>query len=1455
MKRRIISVLLALVLALSLVPTTALASQPDAEPEQPQIQADGAQQNGDTPQPAPAADGEESVQPEEQDTPDQPEGEENAPAAPEVETTDAPAQPADDDQAPQIAEPQPLLPADGGQDMPSVQIGSSADAHRHCVCGASHETVGDHTAEDFGAEAWTGVEYLSDIKTSGYYYLIKNITLSSGSSYGNFQWSLPTGINVVLCLNGHSISRDGASEKDSVIAVPRGSTLTITDCQDNGKITCAANKTGILVTGGGTLNLYGGKITGNKCGVKISADGTFNLYGGSISGNGSADQIECYGVDNASTFNLYGGSISDNTANSGAAVRIGSPASFTMSGGSITGNKAEGNEDCRGGGVYNWRYDQTDGVFEVSGKVTITGNTYIAHYYLKKDEGPSNVFLAFTDKPIVIGKDGLNSASRIGIAQPNSGVTTIVAVKGVKDTATANCFTSDSSTYGKYYITPQNEIWLSTSAPHTHNWSYTTSGAVITARCDADNCPSPKGGSVTITPPTDPTYNGQAKAATVTGSFTNGTPKPTVITYWKNGETLSGAPINAGEYTASITVNDAVATLTYTIAKAAPQAADFTFTAPTGLTYNGQRHEASVTVNTNIVDMGQITQIHYYNASGEEVEPINAGTYLIKIDVAKGDNYTAATQLSPANNSWRMQIQPDPSTPVVTLSGDMTYTGSQIKPAVTVTLNGRTLTETTDYTVTYGANINAGENAGTVTVTKTAAQSDNYTFTSVQQQFTIAPREVTVSGITAADKIYDGNTAATLNYDGVTFTGKVEEDTLTVSASGAFADKNVGQHKTVILTGLTLSGASANNYCLAASQQTTATASITVKEVTITGVTAVERSYQSGKLDVTVSGGVVNGKIGNDDVSADPANASGVMADADAGEAKPVTVKDYALTGTDAHNYTLKEQPQNVTVTITQATQTITATGRTVIKNGVPVDITHWASALGAVTYWLENAPAGVTLSGNMLTVSPKTTASTFSMKVIAAATANYAAAETTITVTVTSKSDAGVSITGIPAAITYGETLTLTAARTCPDDTNGQWTWTASDPTVLAVSANGSAATVTAKKAAATGAVITVTYSSDNYDGTFTTAAITVAPRPVTVTGVTAQSRVYNGDVAVTLTGGTVAGKVGNDDVTVDLTGASGAMADANAGADKPVAVTGVSLSGADRGNYVLSAQPTGVTVTITPRPLTGASITLGGEDPVYNGQPQTRPVSAVTLDGLTLTPDTDYTVSYRGNTAAGTATVIITGTGNYTETAEQTFTIRKASIGKENVMPDVDVKQEPAAEGETVTVTGVTAVTNGRQQTYLIDLKALLKDSIGDLTFEDLTVTLIGGYYAGGASVTADGLLTLPINAVDSTATGSIGSVQLTVTSANYETFTLTVNITVENPRPEDVRPTPPADDGHNWVGVIRRYPAAVPAAAEQADVTSARTFDPGVTLYMALPLLSAAGTALLTGKRKEH
>ena len=91
----------------------------------------------------------------------------------------------------------------------------------------------------------------------------------------------------------------------------------------------------------------------------------------------------------------------------------------------------------------------------------------------------------------------------------------------------------------------------------------------------------------------------------------------------------------------------------------------------------------------------------------------------------------------------------------------------------------------------------------------------------------ISPRSVTVSGITAQDKTYDGNTQVTFVYEGVLLEGKVDGDKLTVTAQGAFENANVGE-KLVNITGLTLGGEEQGNYVLAESgQQTSATAAIT----------------------------------------------------------------------------------------------------------------------------------------------------------------------------------------------------------------------------------------------------------------------------------------------------------------------------------------------------------------------------------------------------------------------------------------------------------------------------------------------------------------------------------------------------------------------------------------------------------------------------------------------------
>lgn len=74
---------------------------------------------------------------------------------------------------------------------------------------------------------------------------------------------------------------------------------------------------------------------------------------------------------------------------------------------------------------------------------------------------------------------------------------------------------------------------------------------------------------------------------------------------------------------------------------------------------------------------------------------------------------------------------------------DQEYTGSQIKPKVVVTGDGKTLDLNTDYTVEYGANVNVGVNAGSVIVK--AKENGNYSFEDATKNFNIVAQAGTVS--------------------------------------------------------------------------------------------------------------------------------------------------------------------------------------------------------------------------------------------------------------------------------------------------------------------------------------------------------------------------------------------------------------------------------------------------------------------------------------------------------------------------------------------------------------------------------------------------------------------------------------------------------------------------------------------------------------------------------------
>src|SRR5206468_2449508 len=109
-------------------------------------------------------------------------------------------------------------------------------------------------------------------------------------------------------------------------------------------------------------------------------------------------------------------------------------------------------------------------------------------------------------------------------------------------------------------------------------------------------------------------------------------------------------------------------------------------------------------------------------------------------------------------------------------------------------------------------------------------------------------------------------------------------------------------------------------------------------------------------------------------------------------------------------------------------------------------------------------------------------------------------------------------------------------------------------------------------------------------------TASITRAP--LAVTGVSANDKIYNGNATATLdtSGAALAGVLAGDTVTVDTSSASGTFVDALVGGTKPVTVTGVTIGGADSGNYTLS-QPTGLTANITAKSLTVSGITAANK------------------------------------------------------------------------------------------------------------------------------------------------------------------------------------------------------------------------------------------------------------------
>ena len=656
---------------------------------------------------------------------------------------------------------------------------------------------------------------------------------------------------------------------------------------------------------------------------------------------------------------------------------------------------------------------------------------------------------------------------------------------------------------------------------HQHSWTYTASGATITAKCKEDGCylADKLGGTFTISAPAANTltYDGNTKEATAKLDAASGvTSLPTVgdITYAQNGAALSSAPVNAGEYTASITVGNATASVKYTIQRADPKASDFTFTVPAGLTYDGNAKTAAVEPNTGINGMGAVTVKYFKN--GAETEPKDAGDYTVKVSVAEGANYNATT----------------------------------------------------------------------------------------------------------------------------------------------------------------------------------------------------------------------------DDLM------------------------------TDVWKFT-----------IGKATQTITVpTDKTIAKGGIAEDISDWATVAGmsggsnpgTPSYALnDQAPEGVSLTGNQLTVQQTCTATQFTIKVTAAETDNYNAAEETFTVTVVDKATADVTITGLPGTVSYGQKFILAASQT--GDTTGankKWTWDYDREYFNLVESNANTETITlqAIKAGTSSKGITATYESGTHKGSATVNAV-VEKKEVTVTaGSYKVSKTYDG----TTNAGTATGELNvtgilsaDSGVTVKVTPV--AYTSANVGGQTSMNVS-IALDGTGKDNYKIK---NGATTVSVPCEVTRAMLTVEGTG-TASGTYGDK-LSGLTVSGLTARRNGTVvpgTWSLTGNTVPnvgdnGTYTATFTpesGVDNYDALTKDgvTLNITKAAYGNQSVSGS-------AKYGTTGSV----------------DLSRYLAagGSFGTITTADSEKVLSGDPVMEGNS-----LKFTFVN--DASKANKMATITVPVTGAtNYESYTITVTVTVND------------------------------------------------------------------------
>ena len=508
-------------------------------------------------------------------------------------------------------------------------------------------------------------------------------------------------------------------------------------------------------------------------------------------------------------------------------------------------------------------------------------------------------------------------------------------------------------------------------------------------------------------------------------------------------------------------------------------------------------------------------------------------------------------------------VNPKPITVTVDNIADQQYTGSQIKPTVTVKGDGKTLVLNTDYTVEYGTNKNVGTNGGYVTIK--AKSGSNYTFSNTTKNFNIVAKagQVTISGnlnVTYPNPVPD----AAIDKHGSDGSVTVYYYTNEACTSGKTTTKptNAGKYwaKAEMAAG-TNYGSAVSNVLAFTISRTNITPSVSIANWTYLGTASTPTvsgntgngtiTYQykvKGASDSTYTATVptkagdytikatvaqttnYNGASATADFKINPKNISGVTIDAivdqtytgNAITPKP-PVKDGStplVSGTDfTYSYESNTNAGTATVKVVgkgNYTGTASKTFAIIRKDlSITVSITGWtvggtpnAPAVtgnlgnGAVTYQYKVKGA----ADSTYTATVPTAVGNYTVKATVAQTANYNGATATTDFAISTK--AAQTITAENVTVTYGDSGKKVSGTTNGNGTISYAVKTGSD----VVEVNSTTGALTIKKVGT--ATITVTASETaSHAAAEKDITVTVNPKKITAPAADTTVYTYNGN------------------------------------------------------------------------------------------------------------------------------------------------------------------------------------------------------------------------------------------------------------------------------------------------------------------------------------------------------